>query len=219
MPKDYYLILGLSRDADCHEIKQAYRNLAKKIHPDVTDCREKREKFLEIKEAYETLADETKRRRYDTQLSRRKSDGRNQAARPGSPPGHPGRTFFRRPPYPGSSPDPFEDFLNEFRGFPGSTPQAEELFFEAVLTGREAQTGGDFPLTLPVKVPCPQCAWSAFRRDPWCSVCGGRGTVSSETEFTLRIPPQVHDSARIRFVLDRAGTSRLFVTITIKIEY
>ena len=218
MPKDYYLILGLSKDADSSQIKQAYRDIAKKIHPDVCDTRKNRERFLEVKEAYETLADEEKRRRYDTQLSSRKSDGRNQAARPGSPPDHSGRTFFRRPHYPGSSPNPFEEFFNEFRGCPGPRPQAEELFFEAVLTSREAQTGGDFPLTLPVKVPCPQCAWSAFRRNPWCSVCGGRGTVTSETEFTLRIPPQVHDSARIRFALDRAGTSRLYVTITIRIE-
>ena len=73
MPKDHYIVLGVSRGADVKRIKKAYRAVAKKYHPDVMRQGENREKFLEIKEAYETLIDEDKRRRYDEELSRQSS--------------------------------------------------------------------------------------------------------------------------------------------------
>ena len=64
--KDYYELLGIDKDSTEKEIKLAYRKLAKKYHPDVnaTDPKAK-EKFIEIKEAYETLIDPIKRRIYD----------------------------------------------------------------------------------------------------------------------------------------------------------
>ena len=62
---DYYDTLGIPRNADEKEIKKAYRNLARKYHPDV--CKEKgaEEKFKEINEAYSVLSDEQKRAQYD----------------------------------------------------------------------------------------------------------------------------------------------------------
>ncbi len=65
--KDYYEILGVSRNATQEEIKEAYRRLARKYHPDMNpDNREEaREKFKEISEAYEVLSDPEKRRLYD----------------------------------------------------------------------------------------------------------------------------------------------------------
>jgi molecular chaperone DnaJ len=63
---DYYVILGVSRDADEREIKQAYRQLARKHHPDVAEDKVNAEhKFKEINEAYEVLSDPTKRANYD----------------------------------------------------------------------------------------------------------------------------------------------------------
>ena len=63
--KDYYEILGVSRDADASAIKSAYRKLARKYHPDVNKTKEAEEKFKEINEAYEVLSDKQKRQRYD----------------------------------------------------------------------------------------------------------------------------------------------------------
>jgi len=64
--RDYYEVLGVSKDASLNDIKLAYRRLARKLHPDLnkTDPKAK-EKFIELQEAYEVLSDENKRQNYD----------------------------------------------------------------------------------------------------------------------------------------------------------
>jgi len=63
--KDYYEILGVSKDASAAEIKSAFRKLAKKYHPDVSKEADAAEKFKEAQEAYAVLSDENKRAQYD----------------------------------------------------------------------------------------------------------------------------------------------------------
>ena len=63
--KDYYKILGISRETAQDEIKKAYRKLARKYHPDVSKEANAEEKFKEIGEAYEVLKDPEKRAQYD----------------------------------------------------------------------------------------------------------------------------------------------------------
>lgn len=64
--KDYYDVLGVDRDASQSEVKKAYRNLAKKYHPDKNPGdKEAEEKFKELTEAYQVLSDPQKRKKYD----------------------------------------------------------------------------------------------------------------------------------------------------------
>jgi len=65
--KDYYKTLGLERGASDKEIKNAFRSLAKKYHPDKNPDKDTTKKFREIAEAYEVLRDDDKRRQYDAQ--------------------------------------------------------------------------------------------------------------------------------------------------------
>ena len=66
MKRDYYEVLGVSRDADIQQIKKAYRKLAREHHPDVNENDpESEEKFKEATEAYEILCDSEKRDLYE----------------------------------------------------------------------------------------------------------------------------------------------------------
>ena len=72
MPKNYYLILGITSDATLNDIKEAYRKLAKEFHPD--HYGENLSPFLAIQEAYSVLSDPIKRQTHDlTVFSQKKS--------------------------------------------------------------------------------------------------------------------------------------------------
>ena len=113
--KDYYKIMGVARDASDAAIKQAYRKLARKFHPDVSKEKDAEARFKDLGEAYEVLKNPEKRAAYD-QL--------------GSGP-RPGESF--RPP-----PDWNTGF--EFSGAGGGDSAAYSDFFES-LFGREARGG------------------------------------------------------------------------------
>ncbi|CAP18394.1 Chaperone protein [Candidatus Phytoplasma mali] len=63
--RDYYEILGISRDASDEDIKKAYRKMAKKYHPDISKEHDSEKKFKEVQEAYEVLSDSNKKSNYD----------------------------------------------------------------------------------------------------------------------------------------------------------
>src|SRR5919109_542155 len=63
--RDYYEVLGVRRDADDGEIKKAFRNLARRVHPDVNDAPDAEERFKEVVEAYEVLSNSETRELYD----------------------------------------------------------------------------------------------------------------------------------------------------------
>ena len=66
MPRDYYEVLGVARDADEAQIKKSFRRLARELHPDVNAHDPEAEaKFKEAAEAYEVLSDSERRQTYD----------------------------------------------------------------------------------------------------------------------------------------------------------
>lgn len=102
--KDYYEVLGISKNADEKTIKQAYRKMAKKYHPDTNQGNpQAEEKFKEVTEAYNVLSDKEKRKMYD-QFGFGAFDGSNGEYTQGS--GNP----FRRDGFSGASSGNYQEF-------------------------------------------------------------------------------------------------------------
>ena len=217
MPKDYYIVLGVSRGADVNKIKKAYRTVAKKYHPDVMHAGENRERFLEIKEAYETLIDEDKRRRYDEELKRQRSPIRITDA--------PKIIERRRSAFDEMSrmlsseaDDFFEGFLPGFFDSEKGRIRDKDLYFEAILSPSEAARGGLYPITVPVMVPCPRCSRSGMWDNFFCPTCHGYGRVQTEREFSLSIPPHVRHGTEIRLSMEDIGLRDVYLNIVVFID-
>jgi len=217
MPKDYYLVLGINRGANLTKIKKAYRTVIKRYHPDITQSKETIQRFLEIREAYETLSNESKRKTYDEELFRGGSELK----------------FSKAPEPVGTRRAPFDDAERSFYAvtddFFGGLIQglfdidkgrlnSKDLFFEAILTPREAMEGGLFPLSVPVALPCPRCSKTGLWEDLFCPVCSGSGRITSEKRFSLSIPPGVKDGTQIRLSLEDIGLRGAFLCISVVVD-
>jgi len=215
MASDFYIVLGISRNADTKKIKQAYRKIVKQYHPDTTGLTQDPEKFREIQEAYETLGDEEKRRQYDTELTKQETPIKATIKK---------ATPKRRSIW--DEMDPYGSFTDEFlEGFlPGFFNKeryrspVKDLYLEAILSPREARKGGMYPITIPVIEPCPLCQPSTFYESLFCTACNGYGKIKSTREFSLTIPPHVKNGTEIVLSLEDIGLKNVRLNIHVRVD-
>ena len=214
MPRDYYIILGVSKNAELNKIKRAYRKAVKQYHPDLSPSQEDTEKFMEIKEAYETLGNEEKRKRYDETLALQESPYRITNV--------PSRIQRRTSLF--DQLDSFTSTIDDFfSGFvPGFFDRArtikKQLFLELILSPREASDGGLFPITVPAIEPCPRCGKSGFWEDFFCPRCRGQGRIRVEREFSLSVPPHVKHGTEIKLSLEDIGLKGVSLAVTVLVD-
>ncbi|MDI6690174.1 MAG: molecular chaperone DnaJ [Actinomycetota bacterium] len=174
--KDYYKILGVSKDATQEEIKRSYRGLARKYHPDAnpSNKKEAEEKFKEVNEAYEVLSDPKKRQEYD------------QGVRFFETGFSPFRDFgFERP----FGDFEFSDIFDIFRdfGFRREYPQAgRDLYYNVNLSFEDALRGTTTSIDLNEEVSCRTCGGTGAKPGTSpvvCPVCGGKGMVAYNQGF------------------------------------
>ncbi len=158
--KDYYDILGVNEDASKSEIKSAYRRLARKYHPDVSDDEDAEDRFKEVSEAYEVLKDDEKRAEYD-QLRRYGSSGGGFEP----PPGWESSAGFSGGGFTGADSRDFSDFFESvFGGMGGGFRQqrgqgfamrGEDMHHPLSLFLEEAYHGCEKAITLTKPEPGP----------------------------------------------------------------
>jgi molecular chaperone DnaJ len=180
--RDYYEVLGVSKEASADELRKAYRAAALKNHPDRNPGdKEAEARFKEATEAYGVLSDDQKRARYDRF---------GHAGMEGMPDMQSGDIFTH-----------FQDIFSElFGGFGGggfggggqrrrSGPsRGQDLRVEQRLTLREAMTGTKREVSLRTPVACDDCQGSGAKpgsKKKTCSTCDGQGQVSTARGFVM----------------------------------
>jgi molecular chaperone DnaJ len=223
--RDYYEALGVDRKASAEEIKKAYRKLVREHHPDRNpDDPAAEERFKQIQEAYDTLADPEKRRQYDAG---------------GMFAGIGGRGFGAQGGFGADIGDIFSTFFGGRRGG-GARQQAargRDLETEVHLDFDQAMHGAEIAVTVPkqatcktcsgtgakpgtgpticprcngrgidsesqgffsISQPCPQCGGAGQVIEDPCPTCAGSGLTAQRKRYRVRIPAGVHDGSRIR---------------------
>src|SRR2546426_7368034 len=175
MKRDYYEILGVSRSANDDEIKKAYRRLALKFHPDRNpdDGPAAEERFKEISEAYQVLADPGRRNLYDRFGHAAFEQG-----------GGPGAGFDFSAGFEDIIGDLFGDFFGagRGRGGRGRSRRGQDLRYELEIGFEEAAFGCEKTISIP--------------RLSTCETCGGRGAKPGTSPRTC---PQCRGSGQVRF--------------------
>ena len=206
--KDYYQVLGVSRTATEKEIKQAYRKLARKWHPDVNPGDKSAEqRFKEMNRAYEVLSDAGKRKKYDQYGERwERADEFAKAGAQGAGwdfPGRGGGTVFEFEGTPGESGDIFENLFSGFqmggRGRTSRRPRRGQDVEQPVeVTLEEAFQGTARLLQTQAEDTCPNCAGLGSIQNKPCPMCRGSGKVLRPKRLEVKIPSGVNDGSKVR---------------------
>ena len=224
--KNYYVVLGVHREVSDAGIRSAYKDLAKKFHPDRIG-EHSTEAFQAISEAYQTLSDPEKRRSHNRLLDQ-EEDRRREAGQ---------RVNIRR----GLEPEPlswervsmmedyqharssseglYQQFLKDFTGMGApNVVRAEELNFEVILTADEASHGGVISVQVPTYYRCSLCRGSG--RD-WmfpCFDCQGAGVIETQRPVNIRFPPGVRNRTVIEVSIRELGIKNCSLRLCLVVE-
>jgi len=226
--RTYYMILGVSRHESSQGIRAAYRDLARKLHPDIAGEASTRS-FLEVTEAYDVLSDAERRREYNDQLQQAEERAAGGAQVPplaglpetlASPLVHDltsilGCAESIRP--------SFDAMHARFRrnftgwGIPKSE-QPEGLTFEVLLTPTELRRGCVVPVGVPVFYRCPQCGGSG--RD-WlypCTFCQEQGFFEQEEVVSVDVPPMTSPGTVFDIPLHGLGIRNFYLRLYVRLQ-
>ena len=208
--KDYYKVLGVSKESTSEEIKKAFRKLARKYHPDVNPGDKKaEEKFKEINEAYEVLSDPEKRKKYDTlgpnwqeqfgpQFNRRAYNNNT----------------YRTAPMDFDANSGFSDFFEALFGRTNTTNtgnmggrSTQDSFRKRVgdnieqpveVTLQEAYMGASRTFNIQSTEVCTTCRGTGEVNNRVCTTCGGQGMMTKTKRIQIKIPAGVDTGSKIR---------------------
>ena len=233
MARDYYVILGVDREATQEEIRDAYRRQAMALHPDLSGYGSG--PFLEVQEAYSALGDPRSRRNYDLALSGRVRVTVVPDQAPPSVPAEPlgSSRGHAEPLIPDRGPDirvtdsfdtyrPSRDEVVErmWDSGPGTgaakSGRVAQLHLDVPIAPEEARRGGWVRLRVPGRMQCPVCGGSGGVRFLECWRCTGIGEVRGEFPVEVPFPAGLAGDHALVIPLDRLGRRDLSLTVHLR---
>jgi molecular chaperone DnaJ len=204
--KTYYMVLGIPRTETAAGIRAAYRDRARRLHPDVAGDGATRE-FQELAEAYDVLSDPSRRSAYNAQLA-------------AAPPARAPTTILAHPEtiHP-SLEEVYERFRRNFTGL--RVPKAERpvaFEVEVLLTREEAAAGCHVPVGVPMFEACRRCGGTGFEWSYPCGVCRRSGMLETERLVHIRVPPMAPPGAVYEVSLGGLGIHNFQLRLHVFVE-
>jgi curved DNA-binding protein len=200
--RDYYEVLGVSRDASKDAIKAAYRQLARKHHPDLHQGKARpqaEERFKAINEAHAVLSDPDKRAHYDQLGPNGRAGGDFTRPSEGSPTG---RGEYRDPG--GGDGAAYSDFFASLFGRQRGQHRTRQpvagrdIESDLSLELEEASRGGRRSVTVEGSEDCQVCGGTGVAGDRVCQACGGQGAIGKPRTLEVQIPLGAREGTRLR---------------------
>ncbi len=216
--KNLYAILGVHPSATKDEIKEAFRNLAKKYHPDINKGNKASEKrFKEVANAYEILSDDKKRYDYDKfnnfnqpeepKVDRSKENLAKQAYSKQSAPPPKEKTPEPKKQQKTEPEKPFSETLSKFMNDVFSSKQNEEvpkkpikgndINVDLTITVHEAKNGTVRRVNVVHTECCSNCHGKKFINETKCKKCNGEGELTSHKTILVKIPPDIKQGEKV----------------------
>ena len=201
--KDLYKILNVEHDADAAEIRAAYRKLARIYHPDISESKESLNAFKEIRQAYEILSDEEKRKLYDIKHGFNiKKDSEESIERPEKNENPEGVTVEEEVPQ--ETKEKSKSFAKIFgeiiegifvfgkKSQSNSKSKSDEnIYANVTISTKEAILGTSRIINVMQIKGCPNCEGKKFINEALCPLCKGSGEISSHKRINIKIPPNI----------------------------
>lgn len=185
--RDYYEVLGVSKEASADEIKKGFRKKAKELHPDRnSDNPDAEAQFKEANEAYDVLKDAERKAAYDRYGHAAFENGMGGGGGGGRPGGHPGGDFSS------AFSDVFDDLFGDFMGGGGRgggrqrASRGADLRYNLRLSLEEAFAGLHKTINVPTSVSCSSCEGTGAEggaEPTTCPTCSGMGKVRAQQGF------------------------------------
>jgi DnaJ-class molecular chaperone len=219
--KNYYVVLGVSRDESSAGIRSAYHEFARRMHPDIAGPADT-SRFQEINESYEVLSDPDRRRAHDRDCV--EPEGVTEGSARHQPPSWPiapeAISLFGQPGQTKPSFDAFrERYLRNFTGWNmPKAERAESLTLDVALSPAEVFYGCTIPVGVPVFGACSECGGtgqvSLFR----CLECAGSGLMEQQRALYVRVPPRLQPGTVLEVPLEMFGISNLYLRVQVSIS-